>query len=305
MADKHLMGWAGPDEAIRAWQSEDVRSHFQQYPRGQVREYKRFCYFDRCSTIATGSKWLRHYAQGTGDCVGFGLKNALEPLSCVAIARGAKQRFSYIFVPYHYAHGRNSPEGGNGRLGSGAGSLGSWQIASAFVHGILFFSDDGGLDYTGRVSDSWGNPRSKEWLKWRPTAVDNLLLTAARVHDADEARDAICNGAMLTIASSRGFSQRLQDRHGKSWFRGSSVEHHQKAYVGYAPAGDTGPHPEALLDQGSWSATYHGPQIDGPIGSGWVELELVDEILHMRGTECYAISAWAGLPANELDLQTF
>lgn len=304
---RKLFGWRGPEEARRAWDQERIRRAFVQYPRGAARaDYKRYAPWDLATKMATSERFFKIYAQETGDCVSFGCAHALQWLACTAIAAGATMRFAYIFPPYLYAISRNSDAGGNGQLGDRSqGSLGSWMIAAALKYGVLFYADDSGLQYTGAIAEEWGAKSRTPWKRWAPTAQDNVLKAAARLTSGDEVRDALCSGFTCTIASNRGYAMKLAKRHGKHWFTGKDTWPHQTCLVAYAPAGDTGPHPEAVFRDNSWGPKAHGgEQADGPTTGGWTELEGIHDEVSDRDTECYAISAWAGMPAQELDLHT-
>lgn len=304
-----LCGWRGPEEARRAWEQERIRSAFTLYPRGcrPHGAYQRYAPWDHATTIAIGQKFPNAYAQETGDCVSFGCANALQWLTCTAIAAGAMQRFAYIYPPYLYAIGRNSDAGGNGQLGDRSqGSLGSWMISSVKKYGVLFYADDSGLQYSGKIAEEWGAKSRTPWKKWAPTAVDNLVKAASRLTTGNEVRDIVCSGGACTIASNYGYKMQLVKRHGKHWFTGKDTWPHQTCIVAYAPAGDTGPHPDSLYQDNSWGTEAHGgEQADGPTTGGWVELERIHEIVSDPDTECYGISAWEGFPARELDLHTF
>lgn len=300
----HLQGWLGPTAALAAWESDALRARFMPYPKRAPRAYARYAPWDFATKVALGGEQFpKHYPQEIGDCVSHGMKNALEYQQCSAIAAGELERFAYVYTPYLYAAGRMSPEGGNGQLGSSDGSLGSWQIAACQAHGVLFFADDSGLDYTGQVAKQWGSSKTI-WKRWQPTAADNLVRIASKLETVEEVRDALCAGAAITLASSAGFKLPTVQRHGKSWYTGSDTWQHQVAILAYAPAGDTGPHPEAVNIKNSWEPKGHGPQLDGPPCSGWLELERLGVILGWRGTECYAVASWDGWPADDLDLVT-
>jgi len=301
---KKLCGWAGPELAKNQWHRESVRACCQQYPRGEVRDYKRFAPWDSAIKIATGKKFLKHYAQQTGDCVSFGAMNALESLSCIQIAMGVTDKFAFIFTPYIYASSRLAPEAGNGQLGNAHGSLGAWAAIAMHKYGVLFFADSDQLDYSGATADEWG-VRGSPWRHWIEKAKDNPVKSTARIRNAAEARDAICNGSMLTIASNRGYALDTIQRDGKSWFHGRDDWGHQMSVLAYAPAGDTGPHTEAVFIQNSWPEDIHGRQLDGPPCSGWTTLKDFDDTLHEPGAECFALSAFEGFPALEIDNHFF
>jgi len=301
-APLNLMGWAGPEAAKRAWDRDDIQAAFMLYPRTSWREYKRYAPWDQAVKIATGQDRIKHYAQEIGDCVSHGMKNALEYQQCSAIMLGELERFAYIFTPYLYAAGRNSPEGGNGQLRNSDGSLGSWQIAACQKYGVLFFADDESLNYSGSVAKSWGNSTSTEWKKWIPKAQDNLIKSASKLTSGEQIRDCLCNCGAVTVASGIGFNMQLKDQYGKSWAYGSAGWSHQMCYIAYAPKGDTGNHPEAVFCMNSWGDTAHGKQLDGPDGGFWITLEKANDICKSSGAEVYGISAWDGMPANELDL---
>lgn len=294
---RYPMGWLGPAFAAREWEKESVRAHFTEFfIANQTRstENIRACPWDGLIEKATGKKYLPNVAQETGDCVSFGMKNAVEHLSCIERAgKGERQIVKLCFCPYIYGSSRMAPEAGNGELsGRGAGSLGSWAAIVVQKYGILFSDTEDCPPYSGKVADRWGD--TMDWKQFTPTADDFLVRGVAPIKNGDQLRDAIVNGYPCTIASNVGYSMRLKDDRGKSWYTGRDSWAHQQAFTGYDPQ----PVP-CVYKLNSWGESAHGPQLDGPPGGGWVTLEEADRTIRQGDAECFAISNFDGFPEQE------
>ncbi len=192
-----LGGWAGPDEAERAW--ETIGGQFEPF----------FIATQQVSTTGTTVRlWdftrkvlgqdTPNYAQKTGDCVSFGMKNAIEYLSCMEIARkGQREKFKPIFPPYLYATSRVKV-GKNGLKGR-AGSLGSWMAKAVEIYGTVPTDLEGLPNYSGQLADQWGNGRGS-WDEWIEQGDDHLIQSTAKINNWTQLVDALANGYPVTIA---------------------------------------------------------------------------------------------------------
>lgn len=298
MASREYMGWLGGGASTAAWKSDSLRSVFSDFfIAGQTRSTQRvrFAPWDKVIKIASGKEFLPSYSQKTSDCVSFGVKNAIEHLSCIVIAvRGDNGGFRPIFSPYYHGIGRLMPEGGGGHL-SCPGSLGSWQAAAILKSGTIFSDMQDCPSYSGELADNWGNQMSSV-QPWVERADTSCVKAIARLRTGDQVRDALVNGYPCTIASIRGYSMKLKDDRGKSWWQGHDTWSHQKCLVAY----DYDPVP-CVLDMHSWGANAHEPQLDGPSCSAWSTLDHIDKLVRKESTECIAYSNFDGFPEQRLD----
>lgn len=229
------------------------------------------------------------------NCVSWGAANAIMGTMAYEIVRlGDAEEFKRVFQPYLYAIGRLTPEGGNGRLGNQDGSLGSWQAAAVEKYGVLRSDFQGVPAYSGRVAKQWGTQRNGPWRQFIDEADNHLIKASARIRNADELKQAICNGYFCSIASNKGWSMRLRDSQGKSWFQGRDTWPHQMAIMAF----DVQPM-DCFYMKNQWGINAHGPQLDGPQGGGWRTADEIDSDLRNPGTECFAFSQFNGFPSNE------
>lgn len=284
-----LCGWLGVDAAVN--EMDRLAGEFPEFNVVGATERKRTCAWDAWDSIGWNINRSTLYRQEVGDCVSFGAAIAVAAVAAHEIVRlNQPERFEVPFPPYLYGISRVMPEGGNGRL-NGDGSLGSWMAATIKRYGVLRESFPGVPEYSGRVARSWGSSQ-RSFDEFLPEGSKHLIREAAPIRDAESAIDAICNGYYCTIASNKGYSNRLQDRNGKSWFVGSAVWPHQMSLIAY----DDDPEP-CFYRRNQWGSA-HGSQLDGPDGGGWVTAEEIDRELRRGGTECFAFSMFDGFPSE-------
>ena len=294
MPTKKHFGWAGPEAAKRAW--NQVAGSFQPalvYGQTESSAGKRVVLWDFTRPI-NGGKDLPNHAQEIGDCVSWGLKHATDYLQCMEILRlGDNEEFHPTFAPYFY--GTSRVQVGGGRLGNGDGSLGSWGAEAAMKYGVLREDEKGVPKYTGAIAKTWG--RSGPPSAFLEIGKRHLIKSAARVTSWEQMRDMLHSGYPCTIASMKGWQMKLKDDGGKSWFTGKDQWPHQMHISGYD---ETGSRPGAFRGN-SWGPTAHGPQLDGPAGGGWQDVEDLDRELRSGDTEAYALSQFNGFPAQNLN----
>lgn len=287
-------GWAGPEKAKSAW--ELLHENFRQFfISGATSDSagKRCVLWDYTRKVNRGQD-LPNVPQEIGDCVSWGMKHSIDYLACMEIIRlGDNEEFHESFAPYFY--GISRWQIGGGKLGNGDGSLGSWAAEGVRRYGVLRADETGVPPYSGTIAKEYGRRGPPE--KFIAIAKHNLLKTAARVTSWPQMRDGLFNGYPATIASMRGWEMETKQDHGKSWFHGRDMWPHQTCIVGYD---ETGPRPGALR-LNSWGPDAHGPQLDGPNGSGWQDVDDLDKELRNGDTEAYLLSQFDGFPAKPLD----
>jgi hypothetical protein len=235
---------------------------------------------------ANGGKHLPNVAQQTGDCVSFGLANAIA-------YRIALHDSTIVdpFEPYFYGLarvtiGKNSPPCRS------AGAMPSYAIEGFKRHGLLLTSE-AGVAYSGRLADQWGcqGPPRDALDKARPRIGGD----AYPIRSAAEARDAICNGYPLTVASDFG-TRTIRIKDGRQVARWDDSWPHQMCSIGY----DGEPSTDYFYILNSWGANAHpAPQQDEPPGGFWVDFNTFDRIC--RAGEVWAVNVVNGFEKTDLD----
>jgi hypothetical protein len=290
-ADQNLCGWGGPEAARRALKEIDYKPiSYYRAPR----EPKKVLLWDFAKKVRNGEH-IPNFPQQIGDCVSFGMANAIMYLSCMQICQGGSLSYHPIYQPYIY--GISRVQIGNGRLGNSDGSLGSWAAEGVKKYGILFADDEGVPNYSGGVAKQWG-ARPGPPQKFIDLAKDNPVKSTALVRSYDEAADAISNGYPITVASMGGFegdgNMQGRIRDGKCWGVWGGSWPHQMAFIGVDPQA------EALFCINSWGSKVWPEHPDGaPPGGFWVEKKYAQKMLSEG--DSWACSQFDGFPSQDLD----
>lgn len=285
-------GWAGPEEVKAA---APIVAGMQPFrivgaAPGEDNTGKNVRLWDHA--IAVLGKHIPNYAQETGDCVSFGAKNAISYLLVTQMKTGPPGlEYHENFPPYIY--GISRVQIGGGRLGRGAGSVGAWAAKGVMEYGVLR-SDQAGVDYSGRLADQWGQKGPPKELIEK--AKQFLVKTTSPIRSAAEARDALCNGYPVTIASDWG-STNMREVDGRIVARRNTNWPHQMCLIAYD--GATGREPYFYVIN-SWGESAHPKPLQGePAGGFWISTKDVDYIT--RQGDSFAFSNFDGFPARELD----
>lgn len=284
-----LCGWGGRQKAIEANAILGVQPlAFYGLPR-DVETRKLWDFAKR----VTGGH-LPNYRQEIGDCVSFGMKNALQYLTCVQIVQGARQEYHHVFPPYIYGVSRHDI--GRDRLGNSDGSLGVWAAEGVRKYGALFSDDKDVPPYSGSVAKKWGSPSGPpDWTY--QLAKDNLVKSTAKVRTFDEVAQAVSNGYPVTIASDVGFSgsdMRGREKNGKCWEEPAGSWAHQMVII----AVDMSDRSAFILN--SWGSDLWSNQPDdAPPGGFWTSERAINRIVGQD--DSWAISQFDGFPAQKLD----
>jgi len=290
----NLFGWHGPKESQEVWGAFDPNNEKDFYKVAPIASYRdsegeRVCFWDFVEKV-TGST-LPNIPQEIGDCVSWGLRNAIDHLACFEIVKlGDNEEFQPSFPPYFY--GISRVQIGGGRLGNSDGSLGIWGAEGVKKYGVL--SSTYAPKYTGGVAKDWGrNGPPKDKIEY---GKKHLVKEFARIRSYEQLRDALMNGYPASIASMRGFSMQLQydPNTGKSWFTGRDSWPHQMTIIGI----DDNPKRPGVFRLNSWGPNAHGEQKDGPNGGGWQDANDINKELQDGGTECIVYSAFDGFPSQ-------
>lgn len=286
-----LQGWAGPELAKREFDMLSARGHFVPFPKFGPYRAKRMMLFDVTRKLL--GKDTINYAQQIGDCVSFGMKNAVEYLQAVEIlinkdAEGWKP----IFPPYIY--GISRVQVGGGRL-NGDGSLGSWAAAGVQKYGIINSDATNVPQYSGSVAKKWGD-RPGPPNEFISLGQKHLARKASQLNSVDQLCDAICGGFPCTIASMQGFDMKPDSR---GFHRATGQWAHQMSIIGI----DLEHSEPYVIILNSWGEEAHGELKDFNTGEklpGGCIRARISEIQRSMITggdaELYAIGQLDGFP---------
>lgn len=240
--------------------------------------------------LANNGEHLPNYAQETGDCVSFGAKNAAEYFTYAAVGKGTLNGdVKLIFPPHIYGGSRVTV--GKKQLGRSAGSVGAWAAQWVADYGVLARDVSGVPEYSGKLADKWG------WEGVPKQFVDAsrefTFSTVAPVRDAADARDAICNGYPVTIASDFG-TKTIRVKDGRRVAVRNARWPHQMCLVGY----DGSASEPYFYVLNSWGETAHPAPLQGePPGGFWITQSDCEYIV--RQGDSFAYSGFEGFPSND------
>lgn len=203
---QNLMGWAGQRWADRAWQ--DIGASFPTFKVAAAAIPSSVG-----KTVRAWDVWrkvlnrdLTRIVQETGDCVAASANDVAMTQQCVDILGGDREIFQQLLISFQYAHSRVVV--GKNQLRGGDGSVGSWMAKTLTTAGVLSVEIPNVPDYSGKVSDRWGDDRDYNRVTFRqflPDAQPHTLDRSARVTDWQSLKDAVCNLNFGTIASNCGY----------------------------------------------------------------------------------------------------
>lgn len=162
--------------------------------------------------------------QVIGDCVSFGAAHAVDHTYAAEILMKGDFEEWLGLTSTEDIYGGSRVQIGNGQLGSGDGSIGSWAAKYVNQYGTLLrqkYEKDDLSVYSGNRAKQWGMPRVGTPSYLLPIAAQYKIRTVSLIRTYEEARDAIANGYAVTVASNVGFtSQRDSEgflRQSGSW----------------------------------------------------------------------------------------
>lgn len=252
----------------------------------------------------TPGKHIHTSRQNIGSCVGHGLYNALRSLMVMdRFFRHEMEQYRQIFEPYGYGRSRFHA----GIRGRGSGSTGSGAAKGANQDGIITIDNPGLSGWTFQSHTvNWSAAVDTEWSdgarideKWLKLGREHLVQTVAPVRNYEQARDALANGYMVTVASNRGF-RGFETKAGKLWGIPGGSWNHQMCFIG---CDDDSSNP-GLYDWNSWGADAHPtPADEAPPGGFWVMPEVCNYMLGQG--DSFAFSMFVGFPESKIDLSEF
>lgn len=251
-----------------------------------------------------GSPQPAYINQSTGSCVGAGGGNAVLTLMDVERVLGGKLADSpMVWWLYTYGESREL----SGMRSRGDGSTGSGYAKAITTKGI-FAADQPGLPaFEMRRGWYYLSPSiEREWSdgqqspqKWDELASKHLVKTAANCPSAEDVATAIQNGYPCTVACMFGTSG--QKRLGgdqpvmvSEWDGSWAHQQFIDAWWNHPTLG------ELFRIGNNWGPDAHSPAVDGsPNGGYWVRKAVMQRMC--QGREVFALSAFNGFPARELD----
>jgi hypothetical protein len=297
-------GWAGPNEIPE--ESATVQAFaLTGAPEAYSTEGRKVFMWDYAKAINGGNNFpaLR---QEIGDCVSFGAAQGMNYHQAYALCVDMQLRaYRPAYPPYIYGTSRVFI--GKRQLGNGDGSMGIWAAKGLKEYGLLPADAPGVPAYKGSVAKTWGYSGPPADMVQIAKAF--LLKDYAKVTSYEQARDSICNGYPVTVASSRGFRNGSEvEKNGVLWGVASGTWYHQMVFIGVddtlvAPDGSRG----GLWCQNSWGASAHKKPIRGePPGGFWVSAKVATAMLSQG--DSFALSGFDGFPykdAADIDLSGF
>lgn len=244
--------------------------------------------------LAERGEHLPNVPQQIGDCVSFGTAHAVEFLQYVQMRRGPPATFRPVYAPFIYGASRITIGRAHGSRFSGDGSVGAYAAEAVQQLGIL--ASDGAQvpPYSGSIAREWGRSGPPAWAidQAKPYRVRSI----APVKSAEEARDALCNGYPVIICSDWG-TKTIRPQDGRQVARHDGRWMHCMCLCAY-DGSSSQPYWYVL---NSWGPDAHPAPLQGePPGGFWIDRRSIDHIV--RSGDCWALSAFDGFPAQDLDL---
>lgn len=245
----------------------------------------------------------KHIAQiqVIGDCVSFGAAHAVDHTQAFEIVVKREREAWLGITSTEDIYGGSRIQIGNGQLGYGDGSIGSWAAKYVSQYGTLLrtkYNNDDLTVYSGQRAKDWGNPGRGVPKYLLEIARSTPIKTTSLVRTYEEARDAIYNGYAVTIASNIGFNSK-RDKDGFLYRSGSWA--HQMCLIG---VDDAFKRPGCLC-LNSWPYSWvSGPtRHDMPPGSFWIDASTINQILAQG--DSWAYSDRVGFPLKKINLNNW
>jgi len=245
--------------------------------------------------LAVRGSHLPNVPQQIGDCVSWGAANAVNYLQAYQLVRGPPGfQFKEAYPPYIYGISRVQVGRKHGSNFRGDGSIGAYAAEGLRDYGVLRADAQDCPPYSGSIARLWGQRGAPEWAVTE--AKQQLVKTIAQVRTADQARDAICNGYPVTIASRWWGTTRIETRDGRKVATRNTSWAHQQCLIGYDGSGAN----QYFYCLNSWGPNAHPAPLQGePPGGYWIRFSDVDRIC--KEGDSWAISSFDGFPAETIN----
>jgi len=261
---------------------------------------------------ANGGNRLHYIHQYTGSCVGAGAGNALTTAALVEIDLGDAEEWPSDGAFWLYPYGQSRRIAGLN--GPGEGSFGSAYAKAIMECGIFTRSEEESVPRLYVDSEGWlvagvttqkAAATEREWsdgAAWNrepytSAGKKHLIGSMASIKTVEAAKAAIQNGYPLTIASSFG-TRTIRPKNGVNIAEWDDTWYHQMFID------EAWDHPqEGLLFRigNNWGSKAHPAPTQGePAGGFYITDNTLSRILADRGTECYAMSRFAGFQLRTL-----
>lgn len=234
--------------------------------------------------------------QEVGDCVSWGAANAVNYLQAVQLVRGppSGEEFHPAYPPWIYGASRVWVGQKHGSHFRGDGSVGAYAAEALNQYGCLRADHEKVPPYSGAVAREWGSKGPPAWAK--DVAKPFLVQTVAQINSAAEARDAICNGFPVTIASGWWGTNNIPVVDGRRVAQRTTSWGHQQCLIAYDGSGRE----PLFYCLNSWGPNAHPAPMQGePPGGYWIRMKDVE---HICGEgDSWALSAFDGFPSEKID----
>ncbi len=246
--------------------------------------------------------------QVSGSCVGAGGGNACKVLMGVEIALGDPEEYKELWWPWTYGQSRRLA----GLGGPGEGSFGSAYYKAAKECGFFAaaespeplpqFREIGDWVQLGKGDElRWSDGSAFNREPWVSLGRKNLVKGGAVVKSVADALGFVQSGYPLTIASMYG--TRTITRQGGS--EPVNVARRDDTWAHQMSINEVWKHPSLgwlFRFQNQWGPDAHPDPVSGdPAGGFYVTEREFDQLLRERDTECFALSAFDGFPAREIN----
>lgn len=176
-----------------------------------------------------------------------------------------------------------------------AGAMGEWSALYLQRYGNLVMQQYGDIDlsiYTKESLNYWDDKGVPNHLL--EIAKEHPLVSAVKINNWSEARDALASGNPIVFTGLLSFSNTVRDNQGFCVPDGLRWPH------AWTLAGYRDDRPGGLLIN-SWGQWASGPKaLDQPDGSIWVDAEHLDNMMS-RFNDSYAYSSYRGFQRPEKD----
>lgn len=238
------------------------------------------------------------FLQTAPDCVSNSSAQAINVLACTEIIHGDLEIWQESCAT-EPIYGNSRILVGRGQLGTGGGSINAWACEAMQKYGFNVRKKygPGDLDltvYSGKKAELFGNRGTpKELLEASKIYV---VKNFTQVKRYEEARDAICSGYPVIVASNVGFNN-VRDKNGCLRRQGSWA--HSMLFCGVDDSKDP-----ALFCQNSWGPGWVSGSKrfeSDPEGGFWVRAN--DANIMLAANDSFALSALNGFPVRKLDVR--
>lgn len=296
----HLMGWKPtPPKQMNAFMASlpmplfsDVSQNIKGTGKGKTTLLYNF------ARQLNNGKDILQVQEGT-DCTSFGAAGALGHASAADIVlKGDFDEWPGIFST-EVIYGGSRILVGNGQLGYGGGSYGSWTADFCQRYAIVPRGKYGRYDlteYSWSTAQSWGNPGGGVPKEILDANKGKRIKTVSQVRTFEEVADCIANGIAVTIASNCGFNS-TRDKNGAC--RPEGTWPHQMHICAAIYTNEL----QMACIANSWPPYLSGPRfLDCPDGAFWCYATDLERYI-LSANDSWAYSDVIGFERKDLDLR--